>query len=240
MLSVKYFETTDTPHLVQEIGSEVQDDRIKMVSAIGGVAGVARSFTLAGEEPGGGQPVQPLVEKKDSLEVTLTLPVTINAYSARDGHWRPLPRNQGWWYKLVLSGTSPDKNLAPSAPPWNSSIQTDAFFKKYALDSGDSTAAFPFSACRRASLHLKHNASAAGPGMDVSDDVTFDLMVADPDYIETLALPPKGKIKMHTVCGADLLTESATVINAWGILEEMMKQVKAVKDQQKGKQESNE
>ncbi len=85
-LKVSYFDTADTSHLIKIIGSEVQDDRTKIIAAIGAVAVAAAT-----------------VAAFDSKAIVIRLPVVVDSYAAKDGEWKALPNNPLWFYRLDVS-----------------------------------------------------------------------------------------------------------------------------------------
>lgn len=201
-LSVTYYDTNDTSFLVKTVGSEVQDDRVKIISSIGAVAVAAAAMAAYAPPP----------------KVVLRLPVAIDTIEGKDGKWRALPKNPEWFYKLRVS------------PERGASISKDSFFSKHA---DCATSAFPFSTCRKATLHVKLKPDNTPPLEADDGDAKFHIMFADSDYLDTLALPPKGSLKFHSICGANIVTEKVEGGATWDLLESLMNQAKNVKDKLK-------
>jgi hypothetical protein len=61
----------------------------------------------------------------------------------------------------------------------------------------------------------------------------WPIVLADYRFLRTYALPDKGSISMHTLCGADITTEKADATTSFEVLAEIVKQAKDIKDSQK-------
>jgi len=199
-LKATYFDTADTSHLLKSIGSSVQDDRMKIVSAIGAAAGSV--------------PFIPPFDNQRKV-IILKLPIVLDSYIAKKGEWLPLPRNSGWFYKFE---TSSDLGAA---------VRTLDYFTKYS-EQGSSTATFPTAACRRATLHIKYDIDGRKPDLQADGDGKFGVLFADPDYVDTLQLPEHGSLNFHAICGADVVAERTETHTAWDVIEAVMNQVKTI------------
>jgi hypothetical protein len=49
-------------------------------------------------------------------------------------------------------------------------------------------------------------------------------------YVQTVAYPAKGVIKMHTVCGADVLSDSATASTSAEVVNAVIAQAKSLSE----------
>lgn len=244
-LSATYFDNT---RLVQKMGTQVEDNRIKIAQAIGSVATAA--IALAAGQKAAGQNLD-----------EINIPTVIDA-DPNQKKWLPLPGNPGWFYLVSL------KNAAKEPD----SIDRNVYFKRYSdgfFSVLSSTRTFPISSCREANLEIGRINSPLpargakqtdeeyykslqdavdlhvtslqtknlGPentaGFDLIDKATWPLTVADYNFIRTYELPDKGSISAHTLCGADITTEKSDAASTFEVLAEMVKQAKAIKDSQK-------
>jgi hypothetical protein len=100
--------------------------------------------------------------------------------------------------------------------------------------SGDATdrSAYPFgtaqksliySACRDATIELLHAGTTAFIGT---------VRVADPNFIQTVALPLTGKIEFHDQCGVSVTVGKAVTSTAPEILKAIIDQAKSIRDAQ--------
>lgn len=210
-LSATYFADT---RLLKSAGTVVEDDRVKVISA---VAGVARALIGLGIGPFTTPP------KEGQLRVPVVIDVQ-KAIEQSKADWLPLPMNVGWWYRITA--TQPDKD-----PGLRDTLPREEFFAKYRNDGGATTHVLPLSACRIGDVHLHHH-DGKPAASDEEGAARFTFVFADSRYVQTRALPPKGTITMHPVCGADTLSEKADTASGWALLEEFVKQVQSVKDAQ--------
>lgn len=212
-LAVAYRADADTSKLIHKLSVDTVDERKKMLSLLGSVGvALAAGGLLAVPSP------------RDMPPLELNLPVTVNSGIAADGQWRLLPNNRGWAYRFA---DQEEKDLLRAA-----SLKAEDFFRRFDHEKGDSTTAFPLSACRRAVLQLRFGGkepltSKAEPQLG------FNVVVADPRYVDALALPFKGTVQTHELCGADYSADaSASALSDWEVMAELLAQVKAVKDAQ--------
>jgi hypothetical protein len=103
-------------------------------------------------------------------------------------------------------------------------VPPDAFqFKTIKFDSGYTSHAFLYSACRDVTVTLK----AASDKSTVAAQST--LVIADPEWLEALKLPDKGKITVGAACGADADSQDAQNPNALDFANGLVAQASAVK-----------
>lgn len=202
-LDVAKIDNTD---LISEIGVEVFDKLKDNLEKAGAVVGTALKFGLAAAAAD--EPIRSVIDVKD---------YTSTLKSDSKQIWQDLPLNTGWVYKL---------DLQPSPKPAGA-IETKKFFSSV---KGKSVAVFPMSACFDATLYL-YKGAKQGPGTSTEWDSVrpFQMKIADPDYVQTLALPSKGKIKMHSSCGASITSEKEGTNPVYAILESAIKQAEAIK-----------
>ena len=219
-ISAKYLSNT---LLIKELSTSTEDQRIKIIAAVGTAAtAIAPFFLVSSQILSTGT--------EEGKPGRLRLPVVIDAYQEKNKTWAALPRNRQWWYKVVVEDIAKNRDAA---------IDREEFFKAYG-EAGDETRVFAFSSCREATLYLAYGTMPAEPGPGQSPDtvlqstsvVSFKVKVSDPDRLQTIALPMKGTIKMHTQCGADVEVEPIESKD-WDAVRELFNQAKAVKEAQK-------
>lgn len=194
----------DNSRLIASIGVEVEDHRAKTIGEITGaiIAGIALVAAMA-------------VEGADLPE---RLPVVIDpkAYesAARERAWLPLPQNRDWVYKLTVEPPPPD------------AVEPARFF------DGKPTSVLPYSACRDATLYVlaaKDQKTDEQYEKRLGEAWVFGLRLADPGWLLTVGLPAKGKVDMHTGCGANVTSEKTETTSTWALLSEVIKQATAIK-----------
>jgi hypothetical protein len=96
------------------------------------------------------------------------------------------------------------------------------------------TANFPFessqsvliySACRDANVKFSADGKA----------VSATVRVADPNFVETAALPAKGQISFHTACGVSVSAEASDSASTLAIINALIAAAKSVRDAEKAK-----
>lgn len=243
-LSATYFDNT---RLVQKLGTQVEDNRIKVVQAIGSLATAAMALA-AGQKAA--------VQNLDEIHI----PIVIDA-DPKQKEWLPLPGNIGWFYLVSLKSGAKEPD----------SVDRGVYFKRYSdgfFSLFSSTRTFPISSCREANLEIGRinfpwparganqtdeqyskalqdavdlqvtslHAQNLGPenttGFSLADKAEWPLTVADYNFVRTYELPDKGSISAHTLCGADITTEKSDATPVFEVLSEMVKQAKAIKDSQ--------
>ncbi len=202
-LSIEYVPNS---RLIKTVGSTVDDNRLKVIQAIGsGVAALAGMAVLG--------------EVKD-----LRPPVFIDFVPKElGGDYKAIEdQPKGWWYKII--DNSPNLDGAPTQSYFDNHSDSKWF---------TSTSTFPKSACRNVLLAIAYSEDGK-PGVD-SASLQFPLTVADPSLLWLYELPNKGKITSHEICGADIAPDKDTSSTAWDLLSEAFKQAKAVYDVKKSK-----
>jgi hypothetical protein len=100
---------------------------------------------------------------------------------------------------LAVSGKCLDITLTanPLTPPNLVPVATLA--EAFAGKGGDWSKVWPVPACMYVTAVIKpHGTPDEGP-----KSATGQITVIDPDYVELMPIPKKGKITMHPICGAD-------------------------------------
>ncbi len=205
-LNVTYIPNS---RVLSSLGSEIEDNRIK---TIGQVAGIVIS----------GAEIVGAFERLRPGDLPASLPAVIDPKAdpkeaGGKAPWRPLPANAGWHYQLELGPVPPD------------SVATETFFGSGPRE----TSVLPFSACRDAVLRVLKDKEGAPEGDGERNARTgeawlFGLKIADPDYVQTVQLPQKGKIEMHTSCGVNVTSEKTDTASTWAVIGEAMKQASAI------------
>ncbi|RZI33335.1 hypothetical protein [Pseudomonas orientalis] len=80
-----------------------------------------------------------------------------------------------------------------------------------------------YSACRKATVVLKEG----------NETLRWAVVVADPNYVQTLKLPEKGKMTAHPGCGFDSSSDPSSVASASAVFNEIVGQTKAIIDAKK-------
>ncbi|WP_449432675.1 hypothetical protein [Pseudomonas putida] len=206
----------DNTNLLQQVGSEVEDNRVTTIqtigAAIGSVMGVvllAQDFELKGAEP-------PKVAKApDGLK--LPLAVDTATYLAN----YPVPNTP--ITDKTSDGTSEAEGGIVAFKIQFGSLPADAIpLEDYLRDTaGKRQNALFTSACRTATITFN-----SGP----LEGQKYSSTVADPNFVQTIAMPPNGTVSMHSVCGANVLSEKATVSTNTEIINELLAQAKSLSE----------
>jgi hypothetical protein len=171
------------------LGIEVKDHRLEAINTIGAIAGGFAKLAASENQA-----------MDADIFAKLSLPIVIDAADARsavdsgakcsDDPGLPcheVPNNIGWSYRLRRLDDG--NGFRPRAT------------------IGDVHGAMVASACQRARLTLEHrDARGALDGIRATLVVTL----ADPDWLITMPLPPKGQMLFHTLCGIDMKREATS------------------------------
>lgn len=194
----------DNSRIMASVGVEVEDNRVKTIGEIAGaiVAGAALAAALS-----------VTAQIPDRLPLVID-PKGYEKGATRESRWLPLPHNSDWVYRLDAE-----------APPADA-VEAVNFF------NGSERTVLPYSACRDATLYLlQTKASKKDHDLDkrIYEAWVFGLKLADPDKVLTIAFPNKGKIDMHTACGANITSEKTDTGSVWALVGETIKQATAIK-----------
>jgi hypothetical protein len=217
-LKVTYLDNT---RLISSIGSELQDNRIKIIQAIG--AGLSAAIPML--------PLAPPPAPPERIQIpNLPVVIDVDEYRKEACGTEPfckaidLPSNEtAWCYKIDFGDTS------------NDAIKADEFFNKYSEKKAD---VMIYSACREATIWVskkKNDGSCAimeQKKFEPKTDFVAKLKVADPNYIQTMKFPQKGKIDMHSSCGANVTSEKTESTDIFSVISEFLKQAKSIKEAQ--------
>ena len=190
----------DNTRLVKSIGAPVTDNTLKVISAVGGFLTVLAPLAVRGRE----------VTPELSLPVVLDFADEKKLDEALSDTGAAIPGATAWWYRL--HGAAPDQTAE----------DVTAFFKP-----GRTVESFPYSACLSGTLELWAG-SDPSQRFKSGDVAGFPVKIADPRHVRAMALPAKGSVVMHTVCGADVKAENADLAGTFEVLEALAKQVEAI------------
>jgi len=200
-MSVTYFDGT---HRIKTIGTELQDDRIKIIGAIGGA--IATIVTVVGAAVAAEPP-----PKKEELDLPYVFDFTDpNKFKSRDtfSEWEIIPGSNCYSrYKVQ----KPQGNV----------FTTEDFFKNQRF-----TREFPVSAC--VDLTLEIGKGNAGAPRATDKVMSYTVRVPDPSYVDPVPFPIKGTITTHTVCGADISVQPSQSVNTFETLEAIAKQAENI------------
>lgn len=199
-LSVSYFDNT---RLVKSIGAPVTDNTLKVISSVGGVLTVLAPFLFADIQ------LLPDATPELSLPVVLDFADEKKLEEALSDTGAAIPGATAWWYRLH------------EAMPDRTAEDTSAFFKSKTVES------FPYSACLNGILEL-WTGSDPSRRFKTGGVAAFPVTIADPRHVRTTALPAKGSIVMHTVCGADVKAENADIASTFDVLQALAKQADGI------------
>jgi hypothetical protein len=199
-ISVTYY---DGHHRIKTIGTEFQDNRIKVIEAVGGI--ITTIIPFVG--------LAPPTTKEDNIELPLVFDfASLDRFEVHDtySNWENIPNHTKWWYRYKIS------------QPQGRVFKTEEYFKKR---EGKYTREFPISACVDLTLEI-----GKGSNSNEAENTraTYVVSVPDPSFVEPLPFPRKGSIAMHTVCGADITTQPSQTADTFSILESIAKQVEAI------------
>ena len=214
-LKVTYFDNT---RLISSIGSELEDNRIKIIQAIGAGLGAVVSIARVAVLPA----VQDIEIPKLPVVIDVDDYIKKACGSGNLCNSLDLPNNETTWcYKIDFGGTSTD------------AVKADEFFKKY---SEKKTDVMIYSACRDATLWVSKkiggSCAITGKKFESTNDFVAKLKVADPTYLQTTKFPEKGKVDMHSSCGANVSSEKTESTDIFSLISEILKQAKSIKEAQ--------
>lgn len=190
----------DNTRLVKSIGAPVTDNTLKVISSVGGFLTV----------------LAPLLLHVRDVTPELFLPVVLDfadekkLEEALSDAGAAVPGATAWWYRLHEA--TPDK----------AAEDAKAFFKP-----ARTVESFPYSACLNGTLEL-WTGSDPSQRFKTGDVAGYPVKIADPRHVRTIALPAKGSVVMHTVCGADVKAENADIAGTFAVLEALAKQAEAI------------
>ena len=208
-ISASYFDGTNR---IRTIGTDFQDNRIKVIEAIGGT--INSVLAVAAFSDSGDQ-------NEDPLHIPLVLDFSNpTRFLEREVYskWEKISGHTKWWYKYKISA------------PKGRAVLASEFFQ---LHKGAYTRDFPVSGCTNLTLDI-----GQGKNAQEAEEHRFSYVVVVPDplYLQTLPFPRKGSIVTHSVCGADIISQPSLEADAFSIIESVSKQVESIWQAQRIKQ----
>ena len=132
--------------------------------------------------------------------------------------------------RIPKAGTTLDvkkRFLVTWGPVPSSAVSSGKFFQSLAAAAGNG---LYFSACRSLRVELRFN----DPKGDGELHFVWRGRIADPDWIEFVAFPRKGSVRMHSQCGVSVTSEKDPTRPTDAIISEALAQALAVKEAAKG------
>lgn len=222
----------DNTNLLQSVGTDVVDNRVKTMQAIGGA--LVSVISLASVAPlnlpmnGGfgvepGEKVVPPPKKIPAAPpTTVNLPLAIDTEPFLKGYGPVKGVAIEDFAQKGISNKQGDKVKfkIEFGPVASDAIPVDIYLDKASIKSQH---AIFTSACREAKLKfIDGNSQLSG--------LEFTSVVADPNYVQVTGFPNKGTIKFHSACGADVLSEKADVSTGSELVNESMAQAKSLSE----------
>jgi hypothetical protein len=190
----------DNSMLIESITTQLEDNRLKLVQGIGGVIGSIVGLGKGGDVSG----------VPDDFSASVRLHEYFASKSAADR------------ISLTDGDLKPHKNFSHtnySVDAVIGAIPADATPRSSYPTTTDQRTLI-YSACRTATVKITVGGS------------TFEgtVKVADPNFIQTVGIPPKGSITMHSECGVSVTSEPVETTSTTDLFQEIIKQFKAVMD----------
>ena len=210
--SFKWVKRENT-NLLQSVGTEVEDNRIKTIQAVGGaLASIASVFlTQTIDLDDEGSPVPP-AKAKVALPLAIDTEPFLTAYTKGD-----LPDTADNGSSDAAGKVGFTLSFGP-LPPATISL------KDYlSATQGKSQHAIFIPACRSAKIRFTDTASELY-GLE------FVTTVADPNYVQVIGLPNKGTVNFHSVCGANVLAEKADISTGSELVNASLAQAKSLSE----------
>jgi hypothetical protein len=188
-VSVSYIDNT---RLIKSIGTSFEDNRIKVIESAGAI--ITSLLPMFGFLS-----IVPKVKIETDKKETLNLPVVIDLTEMNGEEsiaWLNIPGHKQWWYRIELLNPQSDRR------------KSSEYFKEI---DGTEVRALAYSSCQDAKLLVTYSESQ--PPVYAMDTATFNIRIANPNYVCTLNFPAKGSIAMHSICGADIKTEESKEVS---------------------------
>ena len=200
--------------LLESVGTTVEDTRTKTIETIGGiVVGLVGIFPLVVPLDGGGACPQAKAELPLAIDTEFFLNQTKSKAGDKDVR-------KGIVEKNCVSQVGYDIQFGP--------LPSDAVARAPFLEhikQGPQEVMF-YSACRPATITFT---------TEPLKGQQFTTTVADPNFIQTVKLPAKGKVDMHSACGVNTTSEASGASSTTDIVGALIGQVKNVREAWKTK-----
>lgn len=200
--------------LFQEVGVSVADKRLEALQTLGSAASALIGIVANTPSPAGKATLPDGISIDTFLNNLPKECATAAEVGARDGNLDckslPLSGTQAFIADIYISKRPVDA-IALSSISWPYT-----------------TKSFLYSACRMATITLK--ASSKHPSVAEGTIVaSSEVAVADPQWIQTLRFPDKGKVMVAGSCGANSTAEDAKLPTAVDYLNGLITQAGAIK-----------
>jgi len=192
----------DNTDLVSSVGVETTDNTTSLINSIGGaLTKVVGLIGVLAPAPG----PRPCIGT-DGYPVQLTIDAATLAAAAATKSSKLVfaadgSTNVNGCITIEL-GEIPKDSMPAAAFPFNTP-----------------TSNFYYSACRDVVLSFRNEKL-----------VRKNLRIADPNYVQSVEMPFKGSVTMHSECGVSVKTEASSQNNAIGVVDALAAQGKAIKD----------
>ena len=218
-MSVSYY---DGRHRIKAIGTDFQDDRIKIVQSLGGT--IAAIIPLMAFDPS---------SRGEQAKFPLALPLVLDFTDPKKfpkAESRERGDDSDWSLREKILDYTPWCYRYKFSKPLGRFILTQQFIDAHKQNY---TREFPISVC--VDLTLEIGMSTDMQKWEGNKVMTYVLRIPDPSYVELLTFPIKGSITTHTVCGADISTQPSNTASTFEVLEAIAKQVETIRNAQQKK-----
>ncbi len=187
--------------LVSSVGVETTDNTASLISSVGGAITKVIGLIGVSAPPPG---LRPCIQADGyPIQFTVTAANLTAAAKTRKINFNPDGKLDASGCISLELGDLP-KDAIPAAE----------------LPFKTPTSNYYYSACRDAVVSFKNEKT-----------VTKKLRIADPNYVQSVEMPYKGSVSMHSECGVSVKTEANSPQNtAIGIIDALATQGKAIKD----------
>ncbi|MBP8103001.1 MAG: hypothetical protein KAY79_02140 [Nitrospira sp.] len=200
--------------LVKELGSSVSDKRVEAITTLVSAAEKALPLFAAG-----------IPDTSQILQHPPSGILVSRLLSSPPKNCTKLSDHSMKCTKVELEGGFILKDSSPK--PYLADIDIDAppagSFERKKINFPHKTHTFVYSACRTLHIRVTNDAS---PGFVAESSQ----VVADPAWLESLALPSKGKISTGSSCGADSVAQDSNLPGATEYINALVGAGKTIKD----------
>lgn len=211
-ISITYFDAMKVP---KSVGITVEDNTVKLISAIGTFVGALGGLLAAPPPPG------VTIPKEISLPIVLDFsnPEDFTEYGKEQ--CKPLGEpNKKYCYCFTFTEKEGRKTTNDKKEMYT--------YKTFFMDYEDKfTSHIPFSRCVDLKVTIKEwdEANKVAMGDPLSIYYTY---IADPYHVDWLSLPQKGSITLQGVCDANSTSEKSDNPRTFDVIEAVGKQVDSV------------
>jgi len=214
-ISITYFDAMKVP---KSVGVTVEDNTIKLISALGTFVGALGTVLAA--------PIPPGVEKPKEISLPIVLdfsnPEDFKTYGQEQ--CKPIGEpNKKYHYCFTLTEKESRKTTRKMIDGKKEMYTYETFFMDYEKKF---TRHIPFSRCVDLKVTIKEwdeSEKRFKPPLS-----TYYTYIADPYHVDWLSLPQKGSITLQGVCDANSTSEKSDNAEIFGVIEAVGKQVDSV------------